>query len=164
MKQDFNADKPMTFGHMTLFASPTDGLVLHTLTQSQGRVLGNVSTERIANGYLNYQKKQTERYMELAEAHVSHFENCMRAEGKLKPVTLQKRQEILENTALRLAANDADNRENGHDLSPEFCENAKKLGEALMQFYNMGYKTITLHDSYRSPENVMASYMRPKAA
>ena len=163
MKQEFNTCKPMTFGSMSLFVAGGE-LVLHRRIYRQGRMLRGSSVESVANYYLNYEEDELKKFRTSAEFHIKHYENFCRNKGVLKDISAEKRAEMVDRVALGLAARAADNCDDDHDLSPEFCNAAKQIGAALMKFHKAGFKTVTLHDSPKLRDVVMQSYNRPKVA
>lgn len=139
--------KPLKFANMTLFIK-NSGLVLHRQAYRQGRILERASLKNLANYYLNYESQETERFSSLAEMNIKHVERCVFLRtGKKPKIGKEKRKEMIRRSSLFMAAAMADNCDDDHDLSPEFCKATKNLGEALMTFYRTGIKTITIHDS-----------------
>ena len=162
MKQEFNTSKPMAFGSMSLFVEGGE-LVLHRRIYRQGRLLRGSSVEGVANYYLNYESNQLEGFKNLANSQIKHVESFARRRGTLKIISPEDREKMVERVARDFAARHADNCDDDHDLSPEFCESAKNIGETLMKFHKAGFKTVTLHDSPHGLDVVMQSH-RPKVA
>lgn len=162
MKENFNTHKPMTFGSMSLFVEGGE-LVLHRRIYRQGRMERGSSVESVANYYLNYESDSIEKFSRLAEMNIKHFESFARKKGTLKTISPEDREKMVDRVARDMAARFADNCDDDHDLSSEFCESAKNIGETLMKFHKAGFKTVTLHDSPHNLDVVMKSH-RPKVA
>ncbi len=149
------SNEPQKFGPMTLFNSQY-GLTLHIPSDLEFRMETNVPIDGLARDYFGYVERETSAFMKLGEARMRTLETYYRVNGKTPPVmTEEERQKRVIAYARYFAKNYAENCEDGHDLSEEFCEAATNLGKALQARADVGIKTMTIIQSGDHAEKFM---------
>lgn len=146
------SNEPQKFGPMTLFMK-AGKLYLHSPAGMEAHISSGVSVEEMANYYERYEESETARFRPLAEAQLRHIEQYRARSDEPLELSDERREEIVKDIMRQYAARWADNCDDDHDLSAEFCESARDLGLALRDRFNAGMKTMTIIQTYKPAAN-----------
>lgn len=146
------SNEPQKFGPMTLFMNGGD-LCLHVPTDMEFFARSGVPTDGVAAYYENYETRETARFRDVVEVQIKHTRACLKHLGEAVPELSPEEYELqVMRTARYMARRQADNCDDNHDLSEEFCAASHELGKALRDRFNAGIETMKIVESYKPAE------------